>query len=213
YLIARKWRYRKNQLYALVIMAGLAIVSIGLWSYLSLRKYVADSEAVYRVRVTVLGPRNNAVDNVEIVPAIGGELKKVLGGWELDIPTAVKPKNGALRIYASAQDGTLKGTGEVSLGSDYNPVAIIHLSHDTTARFCGKVVDDHSLPLLGARVYTSGNERESILTSGDGTFDLPAHAAQNEQVHYFVSKEGYTPTDDWVPAGCSEFEVRLTVSK
>jgi hypothetical protein len=57
--------------------------------------------------VTVVEPQGIAVkdekeaDGVEVWSSLGGEPKRVSGGWQFDIPNASKPKDGKLSIYAS----------------------------------------------------------------------------------------------------------------
>ena len=44
--------------------------------------------ALYRVRVTVLNPQQQPINDAKVTSSMGGEPKKVEGGWQFDIPAA-----------------------------------------------------------------------------------------------------------------------------
>src|SRR5258708_5535328 len=54
--------------------------------------------AVYRVRVIVLNPQHFPVEDARLVCSLGGEPKKVVGGWEFDIPIGTTPGDGRLTV-------------------------------------------------------------------------------------------------------------------
>jgi hypothetical protein len=56
----------------------VAIVLLGLVPILAQLR----SLAIYRVRVTVIGPQGTPVEDAKVWSSIGGEPKKVAGGWQ-----------------------------------------------------------------------------------------------------------------------------------
>lgn len=140
-----------------------------------------QSRGVYRVRVVVLGPDGSPAQNAVVSSAIGGELKKVEGGWELDIPPQTRPADGKLRMFASVNDAFLTGNSTIILSQDYYPTTTIQLSSDTSATIRGTVLDERRRPVPGATVSVSGYPD---LTQSDsmGNFVLPAHAAVGQMV-------------------------------
>ena len=79
------------------------------------------SLAIYRVRVTVVGPQGTPVEDAKVWSSMGGEPKKVAGGWQFDIPAAARPADGKLTIWASVDAAYLKGSQELELAGDRNP--------------------------------------------------------------------------------------------
>src|ERR1035441_3121738 len=77
--------------------------------------------AIYRVRVTVVGPEGTRVEEAKVWSSMGGEPKKVAGGWQFDIPAASRPADGKLTFWASLDAAYLKGSREVRLDDDRNP--------------------------------------------------------------------------------------------
>jgi hypothetical protein len=133
---------------------------------------------------------------------VGGEVKKVEGGWECDIPSKTKPTDGKMQTYATVTDAFLTGRAEVELKDDYSPVATIQLSADTSARVTGIVVDESNNPLEGAHVGVVGYEAEGVVTKTGGNFSLPGHKADGQQVQIFAFKEGYLAgPPEWHQAG------------
>jgi hypothetical protein len=159
------------------------------------------SIAIYRVRVSVLDSEQTLVEEAEVRPLPGGEVKKVAGGWEIDIPAVNKPADGTLKIYVAKPSAFLKGEASLRLDKDPNPTVEIHLRRDTTAHVKGKVIDSSSQALVGAWVNVVGFERERVKTGSGGEFDLPAHAAEGQSVRLHAEMEGYTPEDQHHLAG------------
>src|SRR5713226_5308727 len=60
-----------------------------------------EGRAIYRVRVTVLDPQQTPVEEARVWSSLGGEAKKVAGGWQFDIPAATRPADGKLTVYAT----------------------------------------------------------------------------------------------------------------
>jgi hypothetical protein len=161
-----------------------------------------NSYDIYRVRVVVLDDRKIPTNEAKVTCSVGGEVKKVEGGWECDIPAKTKPADGKLQAYATVSGAFLTGRAELELKDDYSPVATIQLSADTSARIMGMVVDENNNPLEGARVGVVGYDAENVATKTGGNFSLPAHKADGQQVQIFAFKEGYLAgPPEWHQAG------------
>jgi len=180
---------------------GIAVFVLVLVWWLSPLAPVTTENAIYRVRVTVLGTDQIPIEDAEVWSSIGGEPKKVAGGWQFDIPAASKPVDGKLTIYAAKKIAFLSGKQELQLGTDFNPAITIQLAKDSSASVRGIVVDESNRAIEGARVSVVGYEGEAVPTKADGNFVLPAHAAMNQEVRLHVEKTGYAPTDQYHPAG------------
>jgi hypothetical protein len=70
-----------------------------------------------------------------------------------------------------------------------------------SSRIRGKVIDSRGNALAGARVSVAGYETEAVTTQAGGNFDLPAHAAVNQQVLLQADKRGYRAASEYHPAG------------
>jgi hypothetical protein len=158
-----------------------------------------QSRGIYRVRVIVLGPDHSPVDDAQVRSSNGGELKKVEGGWELDIPQQTRPADGKVTLYASVKKAFLTGNSVLGLGSDYYPIATIQLATDTTALLRGVVVDDRGRTVAGAAVSIVGYT-DGTITDQMGNFVLTAHAAEGQIVEIRAQKDQLTGSMS-VPAG------------
>jgi serine/threonine-protein kinase len=179
----------------LVGVIAVAVISLSLKSHPSF-----DSKSIYRLRATVVDPQGMPVEDAKIWSSIGGEAKKVAGGWQFDIPLASKPAGGELTIYAAKETAFLSGKQDIQLGEDLNPASKIQLSHDTSASVTGFITDSQGRAVSGARV-SIGSSPESVLTGAAGNFLLPAHAAIKEPVLVRVEKEGFRWAELWHQAG------------
>jgi len=141
------------------------------------------------------------VDNAEVTSSMGGEPKRVSGGWEFDIPAASRPVDGKLALYAAVRNAFLKGRAETVLSESYNLTVTIHLSTDESAVVRGIVKSPAGDPVAGARVGVVGHPSETVATDRDGNFVIGAHVAENQQVEIFVEKTGYQSSTKWCQAG------------
>ncbi|MBZ0160119.1 MAG: carboxypeptidase-like regulatory domain-containing protein [bacterium] len=180
---------------------GVAVFAVVLWWWLSPWAPVSVTDQLYRVRVTVLDQQQVPVEDARVWSSIGGEPKKVAGGWQLDIPAASTPKNGKLTIYASKETTFLVGQYDVQLEAEENPAITIQLKRDPSASIRGMILDSSGRGLAGVRVSIAGYEKETTITTATGNFTLSAHAAYEQQVLLHVEKERYTPENQWHPAG------------
>lgn len=163
-------------------------------------KALATPPDLYRVRATVIDPQGMPVDDARVWSSLGGEAKKVAGGWQFDIPGGQKPMDGKLTVFAAVPSAFLKGRAELQLARDYNLAVTVPLQRDTAAKVRGLVVDESGRAVAGARVTIAGHDAVAR-TDEAGWFVLPANAADGQQVLLHVEKEGYKALEQWHPAG------------
>jgi hypothetical protein len=177
--------------------AVAAIVLLGLVPMLA----QLSGGAIYRVRVIVVGSEGTPIEEAKVWSSMGGEPKKVSGGWQLDIPAASRPADGKLTVWASLDTAYLKGSQEVALDNDRNPAVTIRLSGDKTATVRGIVLDGDQRSIVGARVSVAGYESEAVVTGEGGGFVLPAHAALAQNVLLHAEANGHEGVTQWHRAG------------
>jgi hypothetical protein len=171
--------------------------------------------SIYRLRVTVVDPQGIAVKNeeeaegVEVWSSLGGEPQRVKAGWRFEIPSAGKPKDGKLSIYASKKSAFLTGRTDLILADDFNPAVIVNLKRDYAARVRGRVIDAGNREVSGVRVFVVGYESEAVITKDDGAFELPAHAATGQTTLLAAEKNGYRPLRQYYPAVDKPAELTL----
>src|ERR1700722_2937617 len=81
-LLRAKRPFTAWALAAVIIVLGLAPVAAS---------RLVQSRGVYRVRLVVLRPDQSLADIAQVKSSNGGDLKMVDGGWELDIPSQLRP--------------------------------------------------------------------------------------------------------------------------
>jgi hypothetical protein len=162
---------------AVVVLASLPFAA---------RAYLVN-RGVFRLRVTVEDPHGMPVDEAKVTSSIGGEPKKVDGGWEFDIPQGNKPTDGKLTIYAEVRSAFLTGKSDVVLGDDYNLAAKVRLDHDRSAHIRGRVLDRKQIPIAGALVSIVGYESEALKTGALGQFDTRSCVRQPVDPDFFVT--------------------------
>ncbi len=180
------------------IVAGIVLLAlVPTWGHIRL---VRDQQnALYDLRVTVLDAQKVPVDDARVWASTNAIPKKVEGGWEFSIPSGSKPADGKLSVYA--QNSFSTGRTEVQLKDDYHPTVTIQLMADETAQVRGMVLDADGEAVAGAFVSVVGYGSEAFTTKADGSFMLPAHAAEGQQVQLHAEKQGYRPVNLWCPAG------------
>jgi hypothetical protein len=187
---------------AFVVIVILGVVPILAPAYL-------NSRGVFRVRVNVVDDRNMPVEDAKVTSSLGGEPKKVAGGWEFDIPAQTKPVDGKLTIYAVQQNAFLTGHKDLILSTDFSPAITVPMSRDNSAQVKGIVVDGHSQPIDGVVVGVFGFDAEAVKTGPTGTFTLLAHAADGQQVEVYAQKLKIGSTTQWCQAGNSPVTIVL----
>jgi hypothetical protein len=156
---------------------------------------------IYRVRITVVGQQGTPVEDAKVWSSLGGEPKKVEGGWEFDIPAVLRPLDGRLTVWASVDTAYLYGSTELQLDTDYSPAGRIQLGRDQTARVRGLIIDRSNHAIPSAHVSVAGYESDTVVTDNGGNFELPAHAARDQKVLLHVEAKGYAGVTQWHPAG------------
>jgi hypothetical protein len=176
---------------------------------------INSKTAIYRLRVTVVDPQGIAVkdeeeaEGVQVWSTLGGEPKRVKGGWQFDIPSASKPKDGNLSIFASKKSAFLTGRADLILADDYAPAIIVNLKRDDSAQVRGQVIDGNNQGVAGAKVFVVGYGSEATVTNADGNFELPAHAATGQITLLQAEKPGYRPASLHHPAGREPATLKL----
>jgi len=178
YLAVSKGKTKIVLLVAAVVLAAVGCTPLFAYSYFA-------THGLYSVHVQVLGVDGSPVPNATVQCGPGGKVKSVAGGVECDIPPGSVPADGNFTASASVESAALAGTDEVQLGENYTPEMIVQLAAIPPARVQGTIMADGD-PIPGAYVSVAGYDNELIVTSGDGTFDLPAHAKKGETVQMQV---------------------------
>ena len=169
-------------------------------AYVQIFRIRSENASLYRMRVTVLGANQIPVEDANVWSSIGGEPKKVSGGWEFDIPTALRPANRPVKVFAAIPAEFLSGESDVTLDADYNPTAIVQLGKKGGASVHAVVTDALGRGVEGARVTVAGAS-PAFDTKSDGQFTLSTDAADGEEVLLSVTKEGYKSVQQLQPAG------------
>lgn len=157
---------------------------------------------IYRVRVTVIDPQRRPVEDARVWSTVGGEPKKVAGGWQFDIPSASVPTDGKVIFHASKENAFFDGERDLQLGKDPNPavtIEMIKIVEGVVVR--GIVVDETNNAIGEVRVNVVGYESEAVITKPNGGFVLPAHAAVGQQVLLHAEKPEYKAKNQYHPAG------------
>jgi len=186
------------------------VVAIGALVVLAIAPLLVGSRAIYHLRATIVDPKEVPVDDATVSLSVGGEPKRVSGGWQFDVPAATVPTDRKVVVYATVKSRFLAGRQSIELGSDYNPAVTVKLTSESTARIRGIVVDANRQGLAGARVSVAGYDSEAVVTAEGGSFELPAHAAEGQQVYLHAQKAGFEGTSLWHPAGNSPAEIELS---
>jgi hypothetical protein len=167
-----------------------------------------EGEGSVIVRITVLGSDGIPLEDAQVWSSVGGEAKKVAGGWELEIQQSKLPQNRKIIIYASQKSAYLKGHREIIVGKRNSLTTSIRLEHDTSAQVKGNVYgvseavgkDIVKNPIAGATVSIVGSAGFTT-TDTNGFFSLPAFVAEDEEIRLHISKTGYVTKEQYHPAG------------
>ena len=161
--------------------------------------YPAADFSSVSIGITVLS-NGKPIDNAAVWSSVGGESKRVSGGYEIDIPKSTIPTNGKLSLFAEEESAFMSGKKEISLGDELNLAVVLELTHDSSGSVRGMVRDQRGMTLANVRISLSGYD-EAVITSSNGSFVLPAHVSVGQQVQIHAQKAGYKPLDQWHPAG------------
>jgi hypothetical protein len=176
---------KKKQSRGIAILLAIAVLLLGLAPLLS--STYLQSRGLYAVRVFVLGTDKQPVDDASVTSSIGGEPKKIQGGWEFEIPPQSRPTDGKLKFFAVVNNAFLTGSSTLVLDNNYFPTVEIQLGRDTSAMVRGYVIDEHRKSVAGATVSIPGYPDVAV-TDQMGNFALPAHAADGQMVQVRAQK-------------------------
>jgi len=186
---------------ALVVLAALAPTLADV--------YLERHATLLPVRVTVLDSTGRPVDDARVWSSVGGETKRVEGGWEIAINVASLGPDRSVTIHAARDDAFERGRTTVVLERRGQMSAELRLVRDTDGRIRGMIVDEDGRAVVGARVQVAGRGADMVVTAADGSFDLPAHAATGQQVQLHVEKDGYLAANEHHMAGGPAVTIRL----
>jgi hypothetical protein len=165
----------------------------------------------YKVRVIVVDAHQTPVSDAKVWSSIGGEPMKVEGGWVFVIPKDSKPQDGKVTFFAAKDAAFLKGQTQLVLAEvDHSPSVTVPLANDRAAKVIGIIEDDdkHS-SVAGATVSVMGYDAEAQVTKASGSFSLPAHATDGQQVQLHAEKTGYHAANSWCLAGDTPCTISL----
>lgn len=185
---------------AVMFLAMLGGV-IGYGAAISRADSSSAKDASYRVRVIVMDPHQTPVSDAKVWSSIGGEPMRVEGGWLFVIPKDSKPADGKVTFYAANQAAYLQGQAPLQLADDHSPSLTVQMANARSAKVIGIVEDDRQSSVAGATVSIIGYDNEAEVTKASGSFALPAHAADGQQVQLHAEKAGYHAANTWCPAG------------
>jgi hypothetical protein len=77
---------------------------------------LVETTDLIRLRVLVLYTES-MVEDARVWTTVGGEPKKIAGGWEVDIPRSKIPADGRITVYADQVTAFRSGSKEVRLGT------------------------------------------------------------------------------------------------
>jgi hypothetical protein len=179
--VSRRWT---PLFLALWMLIGAGVVLLVLERYAPERH---RSPQTYTVRVTVLAATGQLLDDARVWSSLGGEAKKVAGGWEFEFPATKLPADGRLTLFASQEPA--HGERTVLLGQDTFVSVAIRLDPLAPVPVRGTVVDDAGHAVAEARVTMEETGDETV-TSATGRFQLPPRPP-DEPVTLRVIKKGY----------------------
>ena len=189
---------------ALAVILGAGVNLNTVWSW-----FRPEAPELYRIRVTVLSSTGLPVDDAKVWSSLGGEPKKVSGGWEFNVARAAIPIAGLLTVFASRSAAFELGSSGLQLAREPNPALTLRLQRDLSAQLQGIVVDSSNRAIAGARVFLVGFESEATSSGPSGGFILPAHAAEGQQAQLHVEKQGYSAVTEFHPAGHTTVSIVL----
>lgn len=167
------------------------------------------SLAPYHLHVVVLGPAGTPVDSAKVWSSTGDSSTKVGDGWQLDISSSARPKDGIVLVWAAVDANDMKHSKSVQLGEDHDATVTFRLTNDRSAKVMGKVTDRDGKGIDGAVVSLSGGGSNSVITQLEGNFALPVNAAPGDDVLLQVSEYNYSLKNVWATAGDEHLNIML----
>lgn len=161
----------------------------------------ADSAAVYEVRVNVIDETGKPISAAEVTDSLGDAASSRVGAWQFEIPRQRRPADGKVTVFASIPSAFRHGSSELVLADDLFPSVSVTVQPDPGSTVSGIVSDAAGRPLSDAAVIVEGHDDERVVTTIDGTFTLPAHAAAGQQIMLRAEKRGFATSRQLEPAG------------
>ena len=178
-----------------VILLGLAPIAGSYYVQ------IKTANPLYRLRVNVVDPDGQPVEEAVVQNSLGNFATKAAGAWQFEIPTTTRPANGKLTVYATIESAFRSGHADVMLGDDRYPALTVTVRSNDRATIRGIVQDVHGRAIPGVQVSVVGYAGEAVATGLDGGFLLPAHAADGQQVQLHAEKAGLGALTEWDQAG------------
>jgi hypothetical protein len=144
-----------------------------------------------------------------VYSSIGGEPKKVEGGWQFDIPAANSPKDGKLKVFAEDDFHLLMGEMDVQLDSEPNPSVVIQMIK-RNARIGGIVVDGENHAVAGATVTAVDVSNMANPSAKDGKFEVfVIPNTKGDPVRLRAEKEGFESDEEIFRQGQNDAKLVL----
>ena len=175
---------------------GLALFFAALMVWWSTKLWnTAPESGIYNVRVIVMGTNGTPVSDAHVWCSLGGETKKIDGGWEIAIPRDPSAKKQEGKIWAEAAAQGLRGESVLTLGE--GPVRPITLELKRAGELFvrGTVYDPNGYAAGNAIVSVEGYGEEAKPTEVNGAFALPTHAEQGQPITLHAEKPPYPPAE------------------
>jgi hypothetical protein len=160
----------------------------------------ASSPSPYEMKVLVVDPAGRPVEDAKVWMSLGGEPRRVSGGWQFDIPWDPQQVRRRIKVFASRESAFLAGVTEYELGTNRYPVVSVRLEKSPPADIRGIVVDETGHGIGSVTIGVVGAS-DIVATGTNGHFSLPTDATDGEQVLVRAYKTNYMPVTQWHPAG------------
>ena len=149
---------KQKVLPALLLVAAVVLALLG---WITVRQ--PSEQPDYRGRVTVVSPDDNPVDDAHVRSNLGGEAKKVEGGWEIDLPSE-SAKGHKLTAYAEVQNRGWSGNADLDFGDDHSPPLKVFLKETGELPVRGTVLDVTGRSVPNAQITVIGFGEEGVST-------------------------------------------------
>jgi hypothetical protein len=156
---------------------------------------VNDGPAVNQVRVHAIGADQNALQRAHVTSSLGGEIKLVSGGWEVDVPAGSSDDKRQLTIDASVEDLGLIGSTTITLSKDPIQTTSLELKKRGELPVRGIVEDLRGNSIPNALVSVVGYGKDAVLSDASGNFEMPSHAQADETIPLHAEKPGFRPAN------------------
>jgi hypothetical protein len=186
------WAYRLTKKIAIPLLLLVFGVVLGVLGRSMLRTG-DDASDVYQVRVRAISPDPSVWNRAKVSSSLGGEVKSVDGGWEIDIPAGPGGQQRQLTIDAAVADLGLAGSTTMTLSSDPVQVTSLELKKSGELPVRGIVEDSHGNSIPNALVTQVGYGKDAVLSDASGNFELPSHAQTGQAIPLHAEKPGFKP--------------------